>query len=180
MESNDSMKQIIKDGAIFGLLSVIIGLLSYIVDVTAFASLKYLAFILVFSFAVVFVFSVRNRKALGGYISFKNAFIYSFGILAVAGLIGTLFNLLLFVVIDPGAVDVIVQASLDNTEALMERFDTPDDAIDEALDQAEQDTYDRFTALGMIKGYFIAWVFYGIVALIVGAIVKRKEQERDI
>lgn len=180
MEKNENMKNIVQNGTILGVIGVIIGLLTYIIDVAMFANLWFGLFMIAITLALVFVFSFRNRSSVGGYISFQQAFIFSFGILAVGGLIGSLFNLILFGLIDPDSVQVIAEASVENTEKWLENANMSDDQIDETLDQVESDTAGRFTPWGITKGYFIALIVYAVLSLIVGAIVKRKEQQREI
>ncbi len=180
MEKNESIKKMIQDGSILGVIGVIIGLITYIIDVELNANLFYGLGLIAFTLVLVFVFAFRNRAAQGGYIEFNKAFLHSFGLLAVAGLIGTVFNLILFSVIDPDSVQVIADAAVENTEKWLPTDQMSDDDIDKTLADVETDTIGRFTAWGMVKQYLIGLIIYAVLSLIVGAVVKKKEQQREI
>ncbi len=175
----DMKGHVIKWGGIVGVLGIILGLLFYIIDVTLFAQWWLLFVTLIINLVLVIYAGIDYRKQLGGFIPFGKAFMHGLATFAIAGLIGTIFNIILFTVIDPDAVAVIVETSIENTEEFMERFGTPPEQIDEQIAKLEEDMPGQFGVMGQITGYLWAFIFYAIFALISGAIVKRKEPEPD-
>lgn len=167
----------IKWGIILGVVSVILALLVYIMDITLMADWKYLVLSLVISIGILIYAGLELRKQNGGTLPFKSAFIYSFLTLIIAGVISTIFSILLFTVIDPGVAEVITDASIDKAEAMMESFGMDDDAIEEALVQAREDTADKFTVGGMMLQFVYSIIGYAIFSLIIGAIIKRNRPE---
>ncbi len=179
-EGVDLKSHAIKWGLILGVVSVILTLLIYILDITLMADWKYLVLSLVVSIGILIYAGIDFRKQNGGFLPFKRAFVYSFITLVIAGLISTIFSILLFTVIDPGAAEVITDASIDKAEAMLEGFGMDDDVIEEAMDQAREDTKDKFTAGGMMLQFVYALIGYAIFSLIIGAIIKRNHPEEEI
>lgn len=169
---------VIKYGSILGLISIIITMLIYLLNIALFAKIWLLFVILLVNILIIIYFGIQFRnQEHEGYISFKNSFIFSFLTFFVGGLIGTAFMILLFNVIDKEAVDQITEATVENTISMMERFNVPEADMEEAIDQVRKDTPDRFTVLGQIKGLGSGLIIYAILSLITGAIIKRKKKE---
>lgn len=164
-------------GVILGILGIAVSLIIYIIDVGLFANIWVGIVMLVVSLALVIYGGTQFRGESGGYLSFGKAFTYSFIVFAVGGLLGVTFNILLFNVIDPGAKEIVIDASLENAEKMAERFGATGDTLDQAMEDAEERTVDSYTPVGQIKGYFFALIIYAIFSLISGAIIKRKEPE---
>ena len=93
----------------------------------------------------------------------------------LAGLIGTAFNILLFHVIDPDLPQLISEAIIEQTVEMMEGFGANQEVIDQAIEDA--DTPATFTVIGQIKSFGMVLIFYTLMSLISGAIIKRKVPE---
>ena len=126
----------LKSGAIIGIITVVFSLLMYIIDPTLFAAWWVGIFFFVFIIVLVSYYGIQHRKETGGFMSFGKAWVYSMQAFIVAGIIGTLFRILLFSVIDPELSEIVVDAAMENTAAMMERFSTPEDAMDKAMEDA--------------------------------------------
>lgn len=159
------------------MIGVIITLLIYFIDAKLLANMWVGITILVVSLALVVMFGIGFRKSVGGYLSFKNAFLFSLILLLVAGLIGQGFNFLLFNVIDSELTEVVTAAALENTESMMERFNVPDEEMDKALERTEMQMASQYKFSGIVKAYLYSIVIYAIISLITGAIVKRRNPE---
>ena len=114
------------------------------------------------------------------FFTFKSAFLTTFFTFVVAGLLGTVFNLLLYNVIDTGLSETLTDASIEQAESMMERFGMPEDQMDEALEKARADATDRFSIGGQLMGFVYGLIFYAVISLIVGAIIKKKNPEEEI
>ena len=168
-----------KNGAILGAISIIISLLVYVVDATIYADWWYGLLLLVISLGYISYSGIQFRNEIGGFLSFGKAYVHGFIAFCTAGLIGILFQILLFQVIDPDLVNILIDASVENTAAMMEKFGADPDSMEEALDKVREDMPDRFSAVGQLKGYGIALIFYAIFSLISGAIAKKKDPSED-
>ena len=115
------------------------------------------------------------KKLFNGFISFKDAFSTFFVVIVVGFLISTLVSYLIFNVIDPEAKDVLKQLTIEKTTELMERFNVPEEAFDEAIAKVEET--DSFSLVSQIKNYFISLAMYSVIGLIVAAIMKKKNPE---
>ena len=178
--TNDLVKPAAKSGLTLGLIGIIITLLIYFINAKLLANMWVGIVILVISLTLVVMFGMAFRKQVGGYLSFKHAFLYSLILLLVAGLIGQSFNFLLFNVIDPDLPQLVTNAALENTEAMLEKFNVPDEEMDKALERTESQMANQYKISGVMKAYFYSIIVYAIISLITGAIIKRRNPEETI
>ena len=169
-------KHAIKSGAIVGVIAIVLTLLIYIVKATLLVSMWMMLLFLLF-IGLVAYFGIQHRSEIGGFMSFGKAWVYSMQLLVVAGIFGTIFNILLYNVIDPELPTMLADQAVENAESMMRSFGMPEDQLDEALDKTRDDTLDRLTVAGSIKGFFFGLIAYAILSLITGAIIKKKEPE---
>ena len=170
-------KHAIKSGAMIGLISIILSLLLYIVDSTLFASFWVGILIFIAIIGLVCYFGIQHRNEEGGFMAFGPAWMYSMQTFVVAGLIGTVFRIALFNVIDPGLAEVVTDAAVENTISMLEGFNTPDEVIEESIEKTREQTMDGFTVLGNIKAFGIGILIYAVISLITGLIIRRNEPE---
>ncbi|QDH81389.1 DUF4199 domain-containing protein [Echinicola soli] len=175
METQETpFKAALRSGMILGLISLVISYLVYFVDATLFAS-SWMLLLVALTFVLVLVFGFSYRKELGGYISFGAAFQFSFLTLIIAGVIGMIGQLLLYMVIDPALPQVLADQQMQNTMEIMESFGASDAMSTEQMDEMKQGFLDGYTVGGQLKAFGFALIIYAIIALILGAIIKRKE-----
>ncbi|WP_425392578.1 DUF4199 domain-containing protein [Ekhidna sp.] len=169
----------IKSGVMLGVIGIVLTLLFYIVDPTLLAQWWVGILILLLSLALVAYFGIQHRKEIGGYMAFGKAWVYSMQLFVVAGLLGTIFNILLYNVIDPELPAIVAEQAVENAESMMRNFGMPEDQMDEALEKARTDTLDRFSVQGSLIGFLWGLIIYAILSLITGAIIKKKEPELE-
>ena len=166
----------IKYGLISGGIASILSLAVYFIDYSLFASLWLLALFLVIGI-VIAVLAVRKEKSnQGNLLSFKDAFVTSFTCLVTAGLLGTIAGILLFNVIDPDLKVKVADRIMENTYTMMVKFNAPADAIDETMEEMAH-LADDYSAKGQTMGFLKNLIFYAVIALIIGAIMKSKSDE---
>ena len=170
------MNEIIKNNGIkFGLIissiSILYSMSAYLFDEELFANFWMGAIILISFFALMLVSVVSTKNQLGGYITFKEAFsAFAFtGIVNIA--ITLMFNILLFHVIDTELAGRIVELTVEKTGEMMEKFGTPDEAIDEALDGIREG--DNYAIGSLFKGSLYSIIFIAILGAVVAAFMKR-------
>ncbi len=166
----------LKTGLIIGLVMLVITYLIYFVDSSLLVAGWYGLFALVVFFALVIFFGVRYRNDLGGYMDFGKAFQFSFITLIVTGIISMFGNLLLYHLIDPSLPEVLAEQQLENTMAMMEKFGGAGAMSSEQIDELRDGMLDGFTPWGQLKSFGFALIIYAILALILGAILKKKDK----
>lgn len=180
-ENQDSQPTLInhamKWGLIIGLLGVVVTLLMYVIDVTLFANAWTGLFLLVVFLAIISYGVIDYRKQIGGFLSFGKAWQHAFLVFIISGIIGLIFRILLFTVIDPEAAQIAIQASIEQGIAMAERFGANQAALDQAMPDIERRARESFEVSGMIKGFGWGLIFYAVLSLIAAAIGKKKEPE---
>ncbi|MDN4166974.1 DUF4199 domain-containing protein [Cytophagales bacterium LB-30] len=176
MEETVSLKNhAIKWGVILGVISLMITLVVYIIDYSLMAKGSFGFAALALSIGIVVYSGILYRREIGGYMSFKDAFLVTFIVLVLSGLIGTVFNMLLFNVIDPELAVNMKEVMLDNTAATMESFGAPADAIDEAIANMEEQEF--YTPAKIATQFGWSLIVFAIIAAIIGLIIKKNEPE---
>jgi hypothetical protein len=173
---NGTMKQTaIKYGVYLALVNLSYVLYAYLVDQSV-LTLTWPGIILFFCGIGFGTFSVAKfKQGSGGYASFKEAFSTYMLTSIVAVLIGTVFTIVLFSVIDPdfaaGVMDMIL-------ETTMERFESSglsDEQIDSIISRIEGSN--PFSAAGQLKSAAFSIMFNALIALIVAAAMKKNNPE---
>ena len=110
--------------------------------------------------------------------NFGTAFQFSFFSLLIMLAITTLGNMLLFMVVDPTLGEKMADVGLENTLKIMDSFGAGD-LPSEQMDEIKKGILDGYTPLGMLKGAGFMVIFYAVVSLILGAIIKKKDKSLD-
>ena len=123
--------------------------------------------IVIFSWTAYTAISTQKNDVQGGFISMGRGFMTGFVALIITGLIAGLAGYIYYNLIDPGAIDGILEA----TAEMMEGFGLNEEQIEEAINS----TRDGFTLFGMVRGGLIYGVVLGgIISAIIAAVQKRK------
>ncbi|EMS30953.1 hypothetical protein C943_02741 [Mariniradius saccharolyticus AK6] len=166
-------------GLILGIVSVVLTFLIYFISPESLASFSTGMVILAIFLGALIFLGIQYRKSIGGFMDFGTGFKFAFIALIIAGLIGIVGNFLLYNVVDPELPGVLVEAQLETTMAMMERFGAADAMTPEQIDEIRNGAASNFTLVGQLKGFGFALIFYGIVALIVAAIIKKRDKSLD-
>jgi hypothetical protein len=166
-----------KWGGILALISIILTMLIYAVDYTLMAGFSFIIIITVVSIGFVIYAGINYRNSIGGYLPFGKAFLHGVMVFAVSGLIATIFNILLYFVIDPDLPQNLTEAIIANTEAFMAKMGAPQDQIDEALDKMREDMPANFTIGGLFWNYCKSLIWIAILSLITGLVVRKNRPE---
>jgi len=165
-----------KNGINFGVtLAVILVLLNivmYLVDLELFvnSALGFVRMFIIITLAILAV--VQAKKALGGFINFKEAFT-AFFITILIGLVAyTLSIIILFNVIDPQAKATLNEMYLRLALETMQNFTDDTKMLREVAEQ--QKGTDNLGIGTQLLGLAISIVGYSVVGLIVAAILKSK------
>lgn len=145
----------------------------YAIDYTMFASFWFGLFSIGLSIGFMIYFYTSWRKGRGGYVSFKDAFVFGFLTLVMSGIINLAFTCLLYGVIDPDLSTKLIDALIDNTVSMLEKFGAPDSQIDQTIEELEKQS-GSYTLEGQLTSFPKVLFFYAIFSLILAAIFKKE------
>ena len=74
---------------------------------------------------------------------------------------------------------MLVDAQLENMLNMMDRFGAGDSISGDQLDEIRQGVEANFTVFGQIKSFGIGLIIYAIMALILAAIIKKRDKSLD-
>lgn len=178
-EVSSPFQAALKAGVVIGLVTLVIYYLAYFINVEIISSMWIGFVMLAISLGLVIYFGIDFRKDLGGYMSFGVAFQFVFITFVISGLISTLGNILLFQVIDPALPGVLADAQLESTMALMDKMGRGNLITSDQMAEMRTSFVESRSAMGLIKAFGISLVIYAILALILGAIIKRRDKSLD-
>ena len=169
-----SLKSIsVNYGLYLGLALAAITILVYAVMIDLFTEwwLGILLILIIIGFGTAA--ALKSRKALGGFMSFKDAFTSYFITIAVGTLISTVVGIVIFNFVDPEAADYINEKIITMTRETMENWGAPQDSINESMTKMEGQN--NFSTAAQLQSYVVRLLILSVLGLIVGAVVKRKD-----
>ena len=168
-------KNAAKYGLFLGLFMVVTTTLIYAIDLNLFTAAWYgiVNMLIIVCFGVIS--AVNNKKMLGGFMTFKEAFASFFITVLVGLLITTLFSILLFNFIDPEAKQVIADNVIKMTSEMMLKFGAKPGDVNNVI--KEMGKSDSFGIAGQAKGFAFNIVIYSIIGLITALIVRREHPQ---
>ncbi len=170
----------VRPGLIIGLVSLVITYIAYFIDSSYLASGYFGLIALILFFGLIIFFGKEFRKESGGFLTFGTAFNFSFFAILISGIIGLVGNILLFHVIDPTLPQVLGDLTFETQLEMMENFgQNPDSMPSETLDAMKEASASNFTLVGQLKGFGFGLIAYAIIALILGAILKKRDKSLD-
>ena len=179
-QAQSPIQSAVRPGIILGLVSLVLTYVAYFIDSSYLASGYFGLVALVLFFALIIYFGKEYRKEVGGFMSFGTAFNFSFFAILISGVIGLIGSILLFHVIDPSLPQVLGDITFESQLEMMGNFGaSPDSLAPEVLDDMREASASNFTLVGQLKGFGIGLIAYAIIALILGAILKKKDKSLD-
>lgn len=162
-------------GIIVGVASIIIAVLIYVIDLTAFSNWMIGLLMLAVNTILGIMAVSKAKSALGGYISFKEAFTTFFLALLIGSILYILFMYILWNFIDPEGANAVVEATIEKTVEWMQAAGTPAGDIKEMVEQMRAS--DNFGLVGQLKALAGSVIIYSIIGLIVAAAMKKNKPE---
>jgi hypothetical protein len=159
-------------GAILGGAGVLFGLILYFLDMSLERWVQWASFAITLAVMIYCLVAYRNEY-LGGFASYGEILKMAIAISIISGVIGAIYQYLLFGVLDP---DLMDKVRITIEERIMNNPRIPESFYDQAMERAEKSlTVKRMIMNALIFGS----VFNIILGLIVSAFVK-KEEKADI
>lgn len=172
-------KHALSYGLLAGLFLVAINLIIYLIDPMLLANWLLGVALFTFAFIALLVVGLNIRKAEGGYLPFGKAFVSVFVASLIIAVVGTIYQVLLFNVVDPNLAGDLIEQSMENMMAFFERFDLPIDEIEKQLETNREQMVNQYSLGGQTLGLVFEAFLWAIGALIVAAIVKRNPPVED-
>ncbi|MFA5972702.1 MAG: DUF4199 domain-containing protein [Lentimicrobiaceae bacterium] len=182
METKNSLfNSALKSGLIIGVVSIVVFIIMYVADIKP-VGIMVPILIMLASLAISIILLVilfkKYRTEIGGFISFRNAFLYCFITLVIASLVSTLFTFLFIKLIEPDYYKNIMEAQ----KTWMENYlagKMSDEQLTEALDKLDVQAVNMGSITTTLKNFLIGTLVNGIFALIIGAIMKKNPDVFD-
>ena len=172
-----SLKSIsLNNGLILGLILAAVTILIYAVNLDLMTE-WWLGIILFIVAIGLGAYSGITFKKQQGFLSFKEGFTAYFITIALGTLIGTIAAIVIFSFVDPDAAQYLNEKILIMTKETMENFGMPEEAMQEALMEAEKT--DNFSLGAQAQAYVVRLVIYAIVGLIVALIIKKNNPAEE-
>jgi len=158
-------------GAITGIILIVFSLVLYLVHQSANQALGYLSYVLLIAGIIIGSIAYRD-KVLGGFISYKDAFVTGLLITIFAGILSSFFSFILIRYIDPS----VVEQSIAKAEEKMISRGMAEDDIELAMEKTKEFIGSPLMVLvGLLSFAFIGT----IISLITAAIVKKEKGPFD-
>ncbi len=177
METKNSLfSSAFKSGLILGVVSIIVFIIMYVADIKPVGimmPLVTLAVGIAISVTVLVVLFKKYRTEIGGFISFRDAFLYCFIAFSVSVILSQFFSYIFITLVEPDYYKNIMDAQ----KTWMENYlsgKVSDEQMSEALDKIDAQAADMNKITTVFKNIAGSVLFGGIISLIVGAIMKKK------
>ncbi len=166
----------------FSILSAVTGILAYVG--LYLAGVKYMlspfAFISSYGFPIVFAVlaCLTSKKQNNGFLEFGKALKISFGVFVLTALAVSILSYFLLNYIDLEFRQALKEESLAVSEKILKKFGASADQIEKEMDEARKK--DSFSLSNTILGFAFSCFSYFLLALIIAAIVKKKNPENEM
>ncbi len=176
-EQPSLLQHALKWGAIMGIINMVIGILIYAIDYTMMADWKLGILVICIVIGMTIYTGINYRNQIGGLLPYGKAFQHGLVFMIVGGVIYSLYNLLLYTVIDPELPSKLIDVTLEKTEQMLENFGMSGDQLDKAMADAKKRSEGQFSIKGVFTGFAFSIIFYAVIALITSLVTRRNPPE---
>ena len=164
------------NGVIIGILSTVIGVVTYYVFPSLLGSMSFGIGTLVVSLLIYVFFTIDLRKKIGGFWTFKEALKGIFLMSFIAGLIYSLANVVFYKFVEPGAFEKIAGFMESGMSQTFENMGMEQEKIDEAVAKQIEGIKAQYdpTFAQFFKNLGIAVIIQFVMSLIFAAIFKKE------
>lgn len=166
----------VKMGVLIGLLSILLSVINYMfllpknyIAFMVMSGVMFLAMIILYWFT-----GARQRKAMGGFITLKEAFSTIFVAILISSIISTIWGILYAKIIDPHVADKVKAGTLE----FMQNMHAPQDKLDETAANLDKQFGESMKPSILLYSYAKGLVMLSIFGFICAFIVKRKPKEQ--
>ncbi len=165
---------IVQYGLMAALGSILFFVVLYLGGTAFFGSpAAFLSYVIPIGFAVFAC--IKAKRENEGFLPFRSALKICFGIFVLSAFATSLLSYILFNFVDPTFKESMLQLTIENTQKLMAKFNTPQDVIDKQIQGML--SKDMFSLGSITQSFVFGCVFWFVIALIVAAIMKKNKPE---
>lgn len=170
-------KSATNNGLIVGILSIVIGVVTYYVFPSLLGSMLFGIGTLIVSMLIYIFFTLDLRKKIGGFWTFREALRGIFLMAFVAGLLYSVFNYIFYKFIEPEAFDKIAAYMESGMTKTFENMGMDQEKIDEAVSKQIEGVQAQYqpTFAQFFKNIGISVIVQFVMSLIFAAIFKREK-----
>ena len=169
----------LKGGLILAGVSILLTMLTYVIDVSLMVEWWFGVVSLLISMGLLIYLGINYRNDIGGILSYGDAFKFSFLVFFVSYVVGIIFQIALYTVIDPELPETMKQLTVEKTVEMMEGFGMSDEALDAAIIGVEDGIDEATTPMGMIKSSPWGILFLLFFSAIAAIFIKRNPPVSD-
>ena len=169
----------LKGGLILAGVSILLTMLTYVIDVSLMVEWWFGVVSLLISMGLLIYLGINYRNDIGGILSYGDAFKFSFLVFFVSYVVGIIFQIALYTVIDPELPETMKQLTVEKTVEMMEGFGLSDEALDAAIIGVEDGIDEATTPMGMIKSSPWGILFLLLFSAIAAIFIKRNPPVSD-
>ena len=169
----------LKGGLILAGVSILLTMLTYVIDVSLMVEWWFGVVSLLISMGLLIYLGINYRNDIGGILSYGDAFKFSFLVFFVSYVVGIIFQIALYTVIDPELPEIMKQLTVEKTVEMMEGFGMSDEALDAAIIGVEDGIDEATTPMGMIKSSPWGILFLLLFSAIAAIFIKRNPPVSD-
>jgi hypothetical protein len=168
---------IFKYGLIYAVVMIVYVMLTYLAGVEFMISFTNVAIALLLPFAVALFIGFELRKALGGFMSWKQAFVGLLLTLFAGMIISSAFDFLLYTTIDPDLPMKTYEQTIEFSMNMAQDMGMGDEELDQMyhdLESRKEEILGAYTAPGFFRSLLTRFLLAGVVAALVGVFVKKE------
>lgn len=162
-------------GVFIGIASTLITASIYAIDLNLFSSWWVGVSSTLIYLTLGITLLVKTKKEVNTIFTFKDAFTTYFIAAVIGILISTLFNILLFNVIDTSARETLHEMTIKLTANMMQKMGTPASAVNDVI--AKMQETNPYSTIELLKGSIYSIVFSSLFGLILAAIFKSRSTQ---
>jgi hypothetical protein len=166
---------VVRFGIITGIVISAYVALLYAAGMDVFANWWYSVIMYPISIGLICYFTIQLRnKHTDEPFQFKQSFVILLSMLMLATLVSTVWNIILFNVIDTTLAKELSERILEETAETMEKWGAPEETIKETLKEM-RDLPTQFKPVAQLLSWLKGGLFMALVSLICASFIKRKE-----
>ena len=177
MEPKNSLfSSAVKSGLIIGVVSIVLFIIMYVADIKPVGIMTPVMMLLVglaINIAIIVVFLKKYRTEVRGLISFRDAFLYCLIALVTSTLVSTIFTLLFIQFVEPNYYKNIMDAQKTWMENYLSGKGLSEEQMAQTMDKIDEQAAKMGSLSSSLKNLLSGVIVDGIIALIVGAIMKK-------
>lgn len=173
--SEELKQHVLKNGLILAMIYICIDLIKYLGGSEMYVNTTIGIVTLLIAIILPIYFTFQYRKENDGYISFREGFSSTTGILIAAGFVEMVFQIVLLNIIDTQFASELLDVTINTAVDQFESFGMSEDEITALVESMESKS--NYSPINMLKGFGFMVVGYTVFGLVVAAFTKKDMPE---